>query len=137
MNPLVPLLILAPPTPPRNDVVSDAFAAAHAIAVREIADAPRRIPHARFRLLASMGALGRSDLMSLRAGLLLPGPPPKDALRTVTLDFGAVRRLPKGHLAMDASVIYGPRGGFRAHYVVDPSRGPDGAVVSRSVFLRY
>ena len=136
--PLLPsLLLLVAARPPRPDATADTLFAARLIALQEIDEVRHHAPHARFRLLAPGGALRPADLTRLRASLYLPGEPPKGAPGVVTLEFGAARRLPKGRLAMDASVRHGPRGGFRAHYVVNPRHHPDSALERRSVFLRY
>ena len=136
--PLAPfLLALGLGFPPRPDPNAVAFAVARAVAFDEVSTVRRRLPNARFRLLASGGALRPADLLRLRANLGLPGPMPKAGPSVVTLDFGALRRLPKGRLGMDASVREGAGGGFRARYVVNLSHHPDSALERRTVLLRY
>ena len=131
------LLALGLTFPPGPEPKAVAFAVARAVAFDEVSTARRRLPNARFRLLASGGALRPTDLLRLRANLGLPGPMPKAAPDVVTLDFGAVRRLPKGRLGMDASVWYDAQGGFRARYVVNLAHHPDSTLERRTVLLRY
>ena len=131
------LLALGLGFPPRLDPNAVAFAVARAVAFDEVSTVRRRLPNARFRLLASGGALRPRDLLRLRANLGLPGPMPKAGPGVVTLDFGAVRRLPKGRFGMDASVWYDAQGGFRARYVVNLAHHPDSALERRTIFLEY
>ena len=129
--------MLLAPQASLDDRVLDRYDAALAIASRELAGARQWNPGLKVRLVSEDHAFAKTELAYLRERLKLPLKEPGPTPGALTLDFRTARRLPGGRIAMDAGVGYRPRGGFMAHYVVQPNVGPLGTVVRRTVFIEF